>query len=211
MDPKLSPTQLTELFEYYTGEILNIFCPTKVVLSRPSDKPWITEDIKIKKRKLQREYERKGKSIKYFELKNLYDEKLKKEAQKYKNKLLDELRNGDRNSCYAALQKLGARPGEGQANHFTLPSHIDRNLNSSQSVEIIADHFAVISQEYEPVTWNNFPPKMKLDLKSPEMSVVPQLQEYEVFKRISKAKKPNSTVPGDLPKKIVRFHSFVKF
>ena len=36
------------------------------------------------------------------------------------------------------------------------------------------------------------------------MSVTPQLEEYEVFSKISKAKKPNSIVPGDLPKKLVQ-------
>ena len=32
MDPSLSPTSLTELLEYYTGEVLNICCPTKTIL-----------------------------------------------------------------------------------------------------------------------------------------------------------------------------------
>ena len=148
MDPLLSPTDLTDLFEYFTGEILNIFCPTKVVSSRPVDKPWITEDIKITKRKLQREYERKGKSNIYFQLKNLYEEKTRKEANKYKDKLLEQVRSGERKSCYAAMRKLGARPGESQASLFTLPSPIDRNLSPSQAVEIIASHFAAISQQY---------------------------------------------------------------
>ena len=75
MDPPLAPTQLTELFEYYTSEILDIFCPSKVVVSRPGEKPWITEEIKNMKRRLQRQYEKKGQSPKYLELKSLYDTK----------------------------------------------------------------------------------------------------------------------------------------
>ena len=59
MDPALSPTNLTELFQYYTGEILDTFCPEKVCFVRPDEKPWITENIKIVRRKCQREYERK--------------------------------------------------------------------------------------------------------------------------------------------------------
>ena len=42
LNPSLSPTSLVELFEYYTGEILNTFCPSKVLFSRPNDSPWIT-------------------------------------------------------------------------------------------------------------------------------------------------------------------------
>ena len=59
-----------------------------------------------------REYERKGRSQKYFELKSSYDDKLENEAKKYKDKLQNEVRNGNRSSCYAALLKLGARPGD---------------------------------------------------------------------------------------------------
>ena len=70
MDPLSSPTVLTENFEYFTGAILDTFCPSKVVSSQPNEKPWVTENTKNLKRKLQREYERKGRSPKYFELKN---------------------------------------------------------------------------------------------------------------------------------------------
>ena len=45
---------------------------------------------------------------------------------------------------------------------------------------------------------------MRGKIQSPDLSVVPTLEEYQVFKKISKAKKPNSSVPGDLPKKIVQ-------
>ena len=45
---------------------------------------------------------------------------------------------------------------------------------------------------------------MRDDLTQPDMSVVPCLEEYDVFRKICKAKKPNSSVPGDLPKKIVQ-------
>ena len=34
--------------------------------------------------------------------------------------------------------------------------------------------------------------------------VVPRLEDYQVYTKICKAKKPNSTVPGDLPKRIVQ-------
>ena len=45
---------------------------------------------------------------------------------------------------------------------------------------------------------------MRNDLTNPDLLVVPHLEEYQVYAKIYKAKKPNSTVPGDLPKKIVQ-------
>ena len=52
MDPILEPTQLTELFEIYTQEIINIFCPQKQVFTRANDLPYVTEAMKVLKRKI---------------------------------------------------------------------------------------------------------------------------------------------------------------
>ena len=147
---------------------------------------------------------KKGKTEDYRALKASYDVKLQSEAQKYRAKLENELINGDRTSCYAALRKLGARPGDISSNTFTLPDHVEQNYTARQSAELIADHFANISQEYMPINVANFPPKMRDELSQPCVSVVPQLEDFEVYTKICKAKKPNSSVPGDLPKRIVK-------
>ena len=63
MNPNLSPTSLTDLFEFFAGNILDTFCPKKTVFSRPDDKPFITEDMKNIKRRFMREYEKRGKSV----------------------------------------------------------------------------------------------------------------------------------------------------
>ena len=63
LNPSLSPTSLVDLFEYYTGEILETFCPSKVVSSRPNDSPWISEEMKILKRRILREYEKGGNEV----------------------------------------------------------------------------------------------------------------------------------------------------
>ena len=204
MDPKLSSTQLTELFEYYTGEVLNIHCPQTQVWSRPGDVPFVTEKMKVLKRVILREYEKRGKSEKYWELKSTFKQNYENEVRKYKEKIIDDVRNGSRNCSYSALHKLGVRPGDSMSNTFHLPSHVENNLSPGQSVELIADHFSAISQDYDPINIDNFPAKMRYDLRHPDMSVVPRLEEYQVYKKICSAKKPNSCIPGVLPKKIVQ-------
>ena len=77
LDPSLPPTALMELFEYYTVEILNTFCPSKIIYSRRNDDSWITEEMKNIKRRILREYEKRGKSEKYRNLKYSYDASLK--------------------------------------------------------------------------------------------------------------------------------------
>ena len=203
LNPDMPPTSLVDVFQYYTGEILDTFCPSKTIYTRPNDHPWVTENMKHMKRQILREYERKGKTPKYRQLKNIYEEKLHCGAQKYRAKLENELANGDRKSCYAAIRKLGARPGANDVTSFTLPNHPENNFSARQSAELMASHFANISQDYKPIKISNFPPKMRHELSQPGLAG-PILQEYEVYKKILKSKKPNSSVPGDIPKRIVQ-------
>ena len=151
MNPELDSTKLTELFEFYTGGIIDTFCPLKTISERPGENPFMREDMKILKRKIMREYEKRGKSPAYFEMKKSLEEKIKSEKIKYKDKILSEVNSGTRNSAYAALKKLGARPGDYKAGLFTLPEHTDLGLSAVESAERIADHFAAISNTYEPI------------------------------------------------------------
>ena len=51
MDPNLSPTKLTDLFESYTGDILDKFCPIKKFVGKPGQDPFMREDMKGTKMK----------------------------------------------------------------------------------------------------------------------------------------------------------------
>ena len=168
---------------FYTGEVLEIFCPKKQIFSRPNESPFITEDMKILKRLIMREYEKHGKTAKYLDLKIRFKSKMDTQILKYKEKIFDDIKNGNRKSTYSALRKLGVRPGDQSANTFSLPSHVERNLTPSQSAEIMADHFSSISKDYEPISIDNFNPRMRNELLNPDMSVVPTLEEYEVYRK----------------------------
>ena len=84
LDNSLPPLSLTELFEFFTSQILDIFCPTKVCYSSPHSLPWYKEYLKFLRRGIKREYEKWGKPIKYYEMQSSYDGKLTSEMQKYK-------------------------------------------------------------------------------------------------------------------------------
>ena len=51
---------------------------------------------------------------------------------------------------------------------------------------------------------NCFSPKLRNEFNVPDVSSVPVLTDYDVFLKIKKAKKPNSSVPGDLPRELVK-------
>ena len=71
---------------------------------------------------------------------------------------------------------------------FTLPNHVENNLSAKESADLIADHFSLISQEYEPINCDNFPPKIRQALEQPRLAEVPTLEDYQVYEKISKAK-----------------------
>ena len=85
-------------------------------------------------------------------------------------------------------------------------NHSEANLSSEESIEQIANFFAQISQEYSPLNCELLPNrvKVKLNSTSAEQNIVPVLKEQDVSEQISKSKKTNSMVPGDLPKPIVQ-------
>ena len=72
---------------------------------------YFTERLRVLKRQRMREYNKNGKSEKYFKLKEIFESQLNVELEKYKEKISKEVSEGSRGSIYPALKKLGLRPG----------------------------------------------------------------------------------------------------
>ena len=115
---------------------------------------------------------------------------------------------GNRTSSYKALRKLGVRNGDTKDDLFTLPEHTEHNLTEEQSAERIADYFSNLSQEYEPLSFENLPPNIKNSIHEAKNDpCIPRLEPFQVYHKILKAKKPNSMVQGDVPKRILQLFS----
>ena len=82
-------------------------------------------------------------------LRDHFNLKLKKEAEKYKQKVINEVKEGKRGNSYAALRKLDNGFEGKKYTEFTLPSHVDQSLDPKQSAEELAEYFSLISQEFE--------------------------------------------------------------
>ena len=131
--------------------------------------------------------------------------KLLNEKLKYKDKIIQQVREGKRGSSYSALKKLSLRPDQLCDGSFTLPNHVSANLSPSQSAEVIADYFSIVSQEFTPLSLNKLPPNVQSYMNQPQTGeIIPHLLDYDVFQRIRRAKKPKSSVGGDIPVKIVK-------
>ena len=82
---------------------------------------------------------------------------------------------------------------------------MDENLSPTQSTKRLAECFSFIYQEFEPIGAENFPPwiKERLEIGRNDRKK-PVLEEWQVYEKLRKAKKPNSLIPGDLPVKLVK-------
>ena len=204
LSKELEPSEMVRIFEDQTQTLINNTFPSKTVTMSDFDKPFITEELKKLKRCRQRVYRKHGRSEKYLELKKLFDQKLKNEAEKYRQKILRKVMEGTRISSYGALRKLEQGEYFHQSKVFTLPNHEAAGLSPLQSAEKLADFFSCISQEFSPLDVQKCSPKVKALLVDAKTQKTPVLQPYEVYARINKSKKPGSTIPGDLPVKLVK-------
>ena len=119
-------------------------------------------------RQIKREYKKRCKSAKYKGLKSSYDEKLKKAAQDYLEKICRSLKEDDTGKVYRCLKQMGAQTGNcSDDGSFTLISHLEDNLTSKQSRERIAQHFAQISQEFPQLNFDLLPEEVKTKLDKP--------------------------------------------
>ena len=148
-----------------------------------------------------REYTLHGSSDKFKELKRKQKARIKQEGQKRLNKEIEDA-EGKGTRWMQEAKRLSARPGEDTSSTFTLPSHVDRNLTAKESAEAIASFFSKISQEFTPIEEDDLPPEVQSKLEK-DICEHPAIREHEVFEKMKAAKKTDS-VPGDIPKTILK-------
>ena len=205
MDDISSTSKQVEVMEAKLKNKLDEVLPEKNIKTSNNDKPFITADLKHLDRRKKREYRKNGQSTKYKQLKQKFDRKYLKAAEKYIIKNVTELKQADPGKAYSILKRMGAQPGDcDDQGSFTLLNHADNNLSTEESIEQIADYFARISQEYPPLNIELLPQDVKDKLNRPiGPDDLPQLSDYDIYEQIIKSRKTKSGVPGDLPKEIV--------
>ena len=199
-----SPCEQVEIFQNIMNQKVEEIFPQKKVKIGVGDKIFMTSELKALKRRRMREYIKHGKSLKYHTLAKEFKTKYLKAAQNYLRKNVDNLKEADPGKAYNILKKMGAKPGDDfdEMSSFTLPKH--DGMSDSEVAELISEHFSKISREFSPLNKRSLPQRVIKKLENPESeSLIPQVFEHDVYKRICQATKPKSGVPGDLPRKLV--------
>ena len=203
--------EMVETFERKAGQMIDEHFPLKRVTVTQGELPYFTEELKNIRRQRNRIYTKEGKGKKYDDLQSIFQAKLKSEAQKYRNKIIQEVADGKRGSSYNAIRKLGDGPGAvDKRKEFTIPSYIEEVLTPDQAANRLANHFAAISQTVAPLDINKFHPSLRLEiLAGISLKTKPKLSQHDVYRKLLKIKKPNSSVPGDVPKRLISEYPFM--
>jgi hypothetical protein len=203
--PEDSPTQQDEALQALLARMLEDSLPTKTVRLRHTDKPYITQEIKVIDRRRRREYEKNGKSTKYYQLQCTYERKLKDATQKFLNKNVRALMETQPGKAYSALKRLGAQPGDTvDAGSFELPEHVSLGLTAQQSADRIAQKFADISQEYPALRMDSLDTRVCQSIQNSKNEYKPYISEKLVASKIERAKNTKAGVEGDLPIKLTK-------
>ena len=179
-----SSSEMVATFQKMTGDLQDIHFPLKKISVSPYDKPWITEELKKMRRHRQRIYRKEGRSKAYLSVKDDFDSKRKSEVEKYIDKIKEEVSNGNRGSSYTAIRKLGNRDFTQSKSTVTFDIPELENLDDEQSAEVLADFFSSISQEFQPLAVDEFPPNMKEELEKGKYDKnIPVLEEFQVYEK----------------------------
>ena len=196
---KNSTEQVAALEKLITGKIDEIF-PRKEITIFKNDKEFMNKELRMLKRQKSREYRRHRKSKKYQELLEKFTKIKRENSKKFVDKI-EELKNANVSQFYRKVKELGSRLGEDSSNPFTLPKHLELNLEDKEAAEAIAKHFSSISQEYPPIDANTLPKRVKAKIFA-TANKTPTIEEYEVYDKLKKRKMKNSLIPGYIPKKL---------
>ena len=207
----MSSTEMVDSFVSLNNELVDKGFPSKEIQVGPGDLPYFTEELRQLKRQKLRAYTlHGGKSPQFTRLKIHFQEKLEKEAIKYRKKIENEVKEGKRGSGYKSIRKLGKRPGESWLQpEFSLPAYIEEGLSPQQSADRLADYFSAISQSVEPLDETKFPPALRQVIEEGRASIdKPVFTQHEVYRKILRVTKTKSSVHGDIPVVLLKRFSF---
>ena len=139
-------------------------------------------------------------SKRYKDLKKVVKMKLKEATAKLLSNQADKV-SAKNTSWLKHAKRLTARPGDPTSATFSLPKHVEDNLSALESSNRICEYFSTISQEYSPLNTATLPEHVKTKLDN-DPCIHPYLADHVVYDGLKKGKK-TSSVPGDLPTKIL--------
>ena len=135
-------------------------------------------------------------SRKWYYLDSLFEEKCEEEKDNYFHNIVHDLKTSNPSQWYSKMKRMSGQE-DNQADIDTVEEL--NGLEKDEQVEVIADHYAAVSNLYEPVHNADF----KEYLEKHSSKKPPNITPTKVMKVIKKMNRNSATVPGDLPMKLI--------
>ena len=197
-----SSNKKAEMFQLLLCSKYEEFFPEKVCKIASDSQPFYNSKLQALKRKKNREYHKNRRSKKWRKLNNVYESALKEAKHSfYRNKIM-KLKKADPRKWYSELKKI-TRIDQHEAEEISVEDI--KELPVEEQVEMIADKFAEVSNEYDKlnnddIIFPDFDPKDS-----------PQFTELEVLNALKSLNTRKSSVKGDVPSFIYKqFAEFLK-
>ena len=167
--------------------------PLKVRKRREDEDPWITDYLRKLGNKKRREYGKNGKSNRWHQLTELWDVRLRESREAYYDREVNKITESKdkRSLAYTALKNLRCPE---KPKSWSL-ADLSEGVPIEEYVEEVADFFCAVSNENSPLK----PSDKGRTYDRPLYNITPNM----IVERVKESKRPNSTVPGDIPPKLL--------
>ena len=190
-----SAHQKAETFQKILVDKLNEIFPEKLRKINNDDQPWITFKLKKLDRRRKRTYHKQRKSEKWKNLDRIFKKEAKlAKSEFYRNKVA-ELKQKKPSQWYSCLKNITSH--DQHKNELPQVAEI-RHLSDQEQAELIANQFARIQNEYQPLKND--------DISVPPFkeSEIPHFSPAKVWFALTKINTNKSTAPGDFPAKLIK-------
>jgi hypothetical protein len=178
-----------QLFHQTILQRLNKHFPMKKVKMTSMDKKWFNPTLKITYNEMQNEYFKRGKSLKWKRLKTKFRSAKRKASKEFYSKFVNELKSTQPGRYFQMAKRVGAID---QSMRGELKIECLNGLDPQEQVQRVAESFAAVSNEYDPVDLAKLPAYLPAE-------PAPQLEVFQVWQKIQSQKKTRSTLETDIP------------
>ena len=187
--------KMTEAFHKKLDGLLGRFFVWKRVRKKSIESAWMTEGLRASMKNRMKVFRKEGRSPLWKRIDTGIKNTIEKRKTDFLDKETEKIRSmGRQNQWYQILSCMLDNDAPKQWS----VGDLEPDKDPKEIAESLAAHFTSITNQTAPLASQDIPKS-----KVPQV-LIPQLLESNVAERLSNYKIPSSTVPGDLPKVLVK-------
>ena len=188
----MHPDDMVEKYESITTGLVDKLFPMRTVRQRSNEQPWISNGVRRLARRRNRLYKREGKSPRWHELQRVVTARIERNKVAYVDRV--EEHGTSTRTFFNAVKTLS---GAGKDVPWAVTDLFPESTEEETGTKTL-EYFTKITDQFQPLTRDDVD-NLKAHRRAP-------LTLDEVTKLLAAAKKPNSTVEGDILPRLMKAH-----